>query len=44
MRLASKVALITGATSGVGRASARLFAREGAAIVIGAREAEPGKA
>ena len=42
MRLANKVALITGATSGVGRASALLFAKEGAAVVIAAREGEPG--
>ena len=34
MRLANKVALITGATGGVGRASALLFAKEGAAVVI----------
>ena len=34
MRLENKVALITGAGSGIGRESALLFAREGAAIVV----------
>ncbi|PHZ84507.1 SDR family oxidoreductase [Paremcibacter congregatus] len=36
-QLQDKVAIITGASSGIGRSAARLFAVEGAALVIGAR-------
>ena len=38
MRLENKVALITGATGGMGSASARLFAKEGATVLLAARD------
>ncbi|MDE3174854.1 MAG: SDR family oxidoreductase [Pseudomonadota bacterium] len=38
-RLAGKVAIVTGAASGIGRASALAFAREGAKLVLVDREA-----
>ncbi|MBO0880834.1 MAG: SDR family oxidoreductase [Mycobacterium sp.] len=37
MRLEGKVALITGATGGMGGASARMFAKEGASVLLAAR-------
>src|SRR5207245_5360925 len=40
--LRGKVAVITGAASGIGRASAILFGREGAAVVLFDREEEGG--
>jgi len=44
MRLASKVAAITGAAQGIGRGIARMFAREGAAVVIGDIQDDKGAA
>ncbi len=42
-RLAGRVALISGAARGTGEATARLFAREGARVVLGDLLDEPGR-
>lgn len=42
-RLAGKVTVITGGTSGIGRAGVVRFAREGARVVVGSRSREAGE-
>ena len=43
-KLSGKVAIITGATSGIGRAAVKLFAAEGAIIAFTGRRKQLGEA
>lgn len=43
MKLQNKVAIITGATSGIGQATALLFAREGAKVIVSGRNDARGR-
>jgi len=42
-RFEGKIALVTGATSGIGRATALEFAREGAKVIVAGRRDKEGK-
>src|SRR5262245_48762772 len=44
MRMQDKVAIVTGSTRGIGRATALRFAREGARVVVTGRTEDAGRA
>src|SRR5438477_256352 len=44
MRLQGQVALVTGGYGGIGSATARMFAREGASVLVTGRNVERGQA
>ncbi|NCB50637.1 MAG: SDR family oxidoreductase [Clostridia bacterium] len=44
MKFENKVAIVTGSTRGIGAAAAKLFAAEGAAVVVVGKNADAGKA
>ena len=43
MRLKEKIAVVTGGANGIGRATALIFAREGAAVIVADRNADAGQ-
>ncbi|MCJ7670519.1 MAG: SDR family NAD(P)-dependent oxidoreductase, partial [Acidimicrobiia bacterium] len=43
-RMAGKVAIVTGSTRGIGRATAVRFAAEGAAVIVTGRTVDAGRA
>jgi NAD(P)-dependent dehydrogenase (short-subunit alcohol dehydrogenase family) len=43
VKLEDKIALVTGSTSGIGAATARALAREGAQVIVAGRDGERGR-